>query len=493
MLFNSYAFIFVFLPIVAAGFALLGRLGQRPTLGWLAVCSVAFYGYWYPPHLLLIGVSIAANYACGAGLGVHHATRWRRPLLWAGVAFNLALLGYYKYAGFLAASLNAAAGTSLPVLQIALPLGISFFTFQQIAYLVDAARGLTREFRFVDYVLFVTFFPQLIAGPIVHHKDLLDQFKSRTRFAFEADHVAAGLMVFVIGLFKKLVLADNVAVYANQVFEPVGNGFVPTMQDAWFGALAYAFQLYFDFSGYSDMAVGLGRLFGIRIPINFNSPYKAAHIAEFWRRWHMTLSQFLRDYLYIPLGGSRCHPARSYANLLITMLLGGLWHGAGWTFIVWGGFHGLLLCLHRLWQTWSDGRGWEWRRSAPWRRISVAVTFAFVLAGWVIFRAGDLGSAGRMLAGMSGLWDATAARITGSRGEVLLTLLGMALITWGLPNTNQFVPPLPESGNVQERPEAARPAWTWRPSAASGVLCAVLFIAAVSFLTRVSEFLYFQF
>jgi D-alanyl-lipoteichoic acid acyltransferase DltB (MBOAT superfamily) len=494
MLFNSYIFIFVFLPIAALGFALLGRVGQRLTLSWLAICSLAFYGYWHPPHLLLIGASIVVNYACGAGLGRWHATRWRRPLLYSGAAFNLGLLGYYKYAGFFATTFNGIAGTSLPVLQLALPLGISFFTFQQIAFLVDASQGLTKNFRPVDYVLFVTFFPQLIAGPIVHHRDLLDQFTSQRTFRFRAQDVAAGLTIFVIGLFKKVMLADSVAGYANRVFDAAAAGVVPTSQDSWYAALAYAFQLYFDFSGYSDMAVGLGGLFGIRIPVNFNSPYKAVHIAEFWRRWHMTLSQFLRDYLYIPLGGSRCGPARSAANLMITMLLGGLWHGAGWTFVIWGGFHGLLLAGHRIWLRTADQRGWGWRDSRGWRWVSTAATFLCVLAGWVLFRAADLPTAGRMLGGLTGLASTTAPRLTGSRGEVILTLLALAAITWLMPNTQEFVRTRFSADQLVPglEPEGS-PRWVWRASAATGVVMALLFVCAVTYLTRVREFLYFQF
>ena len=494
MLFNSYVFIFIFLPIVALGFALLGRLGQRLTLSWLMLCSLAFYGYWHPPHLLLIGASIAVNYACGVGLGRYHESRWRRPLLFGGVVFNLGLLGYYKYAGFFASTLNDLSGSSLPVLQIALPLGISFFTFQQIAFLVDASRGLTRDFRFIDYVLFVTFFPQLIAGPIVHHRELLDQFNSQKSFRFRSNDVAIGLTIFVIGLFKKVMLADSVAGYANRVFDASAAGVTPMMQDAWYAALAYSFQLYFDFSGYSDMAVGLGRLFGIRIPINFDSPYKAVHIAEFWRRWHMTLSRFLRDYLYIPLGGSRCGPARASANLMITMLLGGFWHGAGWTFIVWGGLHGLYLCVHRLWTSFAEQGGWQWRDSTGWRIASTTVTFVCVLAGWVVFRATDIATAGRMLGGLTGFASTTAPRLTGSRGEVILTLLGLAAITWLLPNTQEFVQSQ-FAGSDHSSATDLRPAprWAWRPTAATGALTAVLFVCAVTYLTRVREFLYFQF
>jgi D-alanyl-lipoteichoic acid acyltransferase DltB (MBOAT superfamily) len=346
----------------------------------------------------------------------------------------------------------------------------------------------------VDYVLFVTFFPQLIAGPIVHHKDLLEQFTSQHSFRFRAHDVAAGLTIFVIGLFKKVMLADSVAAYANRVFDASAAGVIPTSQDAWYAALAYAFQLYFDFSGYSDMAVGLGGLFGIRIPANFNSPYKAVHIAEFWRRWHMTLSQFLRDYLYIPLGGNRCGPLRAAANLMITMLLGGLWHGAGWTFIIWGGLHGLLLCGHRGWQALANRQGWTWRDARGWRSISMAATFLAVLVGWVVFRAADLPTAGRMLGGLTGLASATSPRLTGSRGEVILTLLVLAAITWLLPNTQEFVRTRFSADQLEPRLQAEHPPrWTWQPTAATGVVMALLFVCAVTYLTRVREFLYFQF
>jgi D-alanyl-lipoteichoic acid acyltransferase DltB (MBOAT superfamily) len=266
-------------------------------------------------------------------------------LLASAIAVNLILLGYFKYANFFADNLNHFAGTALPIGQVILPLGISFFTFTQIAFLVDTYQGKVKEFNFVHYTLFVTYFPHLIAGPVLHHKEMMPQFAKRNVCHLNWDNVAVGLSIFVLGLAKKVLIADSLAEFATPIFSAVAAGGQPMLFEAWIGALAYTLQLYFDFSAYSDMAIGISLMFNVRLPMNFNSPYKATSIIDFWRRWHMTLSRFLRDYLYIPLGGSRNGKAQRYLNLMITMLLGGLWHGAGWTFVIWGGLHGFYwLC-----------------------------------------------------------------------------------------------------------------------------------------------------
>jgi|SaaInlStandDraft_6_1057023.scaffolds.fasta_scaffold27026_2 alginate O-acetyltransferase complex protein AlgI len=331
MLFNSYIFIFLFLPIVLLGFHLIGKQGHhRVAIAWLVGVSLFFYGWWNPAYLGLMLVSILFNYGVGVSLGRTPRKLSKKPVLIFGVVVNLALLGYFKYANFFVDSLNSITGTNIVLLQVILPLAISFFTFQQIAYLIDAWRGETKEYNFLHYCLFVTFFPQLIAGPIVHHKEMLPQFAKDVVYKLRSKHIAIGLTVFSIGLFKKVVLADGVSVYATPMFDAAEAGVLLTFFEAWGGALAYSFQLYFDFSGYSDMAIGLARMFGIRLPLNFNSPYKATSIIDFWRRWHITLSRFLRDYLYIPLGGSRCRgEPRRFINVMVTMVLGGLWHGAG--------------------------------------------------------------------------------------------------------------------------------------------------------------------
>ncbi len=331
MLFNSLVFIFCYLPLTLGGFFILGRRSPLAAAAWLALASLFFYGWWNPVYVGLLAASMVFNYALGVRI-----VRGARGLLTFAIVSNLALLAYYKYANFFVDNLNAAAGTGISLGTIILPLGISFFTFTQIAFLVDAYQGKAREYSFVHYCLFVTYFPHLIAGPILHHAEMMPQFAQRQTYRPDYDKLAAGVTLFVLGLTKKVLIADEVGGYVAPFFDAARSGAALTFLEAWCGALAYTFQLYFDFSGYSDMAVGLSLMFGVRLPINFHSPYKAVNIIEFWRRWHMTLSRFLRDYLYVPLGGSRKGPARRYINLLLTMLLGGLWHGAGWTFVLWG-------------------------------------------------------------------------------------------------------------------------------------------------------------
>ena len=345
MLFNSIPFILVFLPAVLIGYYVLRYFSLfRVSLGWLAVASLFFYAWWNPKYLLLLLTSIVLNFYLGKSIA---NSRYKRPLLIIGISGNLAAIAVYKYLGFFASTVAQLTGAEIAVPELLLPLAISFFTFQQIAYLVDTYRTGYAEEMFDRYLLFVSFFPQLIAGPIVHHKEVAHQFSLLSVRAGRIDQVSTGLFLFSIGLAKKVLIADNLAPFANPVFSAADSGAAPTFLEAWGGLSAYTFQLYFDFSGYADMAVGLAKLFGIDLPINFNSPYKSRSIIEFWRRWHMTLSHFLRDYLYIPLGGSR-RGSRSL-NLLATMLLGGLWHGAGWNFIIWGGLHGAFLIVNHQW------------------------------------------------------------------------------------------------------------------------------------------------
>ncbi len=311
MLFNSYTFIFAFLPVALLGYLVCVHLAPRAyAIRWLILCSLFFYGWWQPQNLWILLFLLFFNYGLGVCLGRLTQGRAARLVLIAGLAVNLGMLCYYKYANFFAGAVNDLAGTHFKFAAVVLPLGISFFIFQKIAYLVDAYRHKVRGYSLTDYSLFVTFFPQLIAGPIVHHSEVVPQFSGQREWRPRAADFSVGLTQFSLGLFKKVVLADGVAQFANPVFDAARSGAFPSFFDSWIGALAYTFQLYFDFSGYSDMALGLARLFGIKLPQNFNSPYKAASIADFWRRWHMTLSRFLRDYLYIPLGGNRKGPAR---------------------------------------------------------------------------------------------------------------------------------------------------------------------------------------
>lgn len=404
MLFNSYEFILFFLPIT---FFIYFFLNQRRLIVagkvWLVLASLFFYGWWNPLYLPLILMSMAVNYNIGAELNLGMKSRAnklksfalsqhlsRKKILILGIAFNVGLLGYFKYMDFFISNLNNVLDANIPLQNLVLPLAISFFTFQQIAYLVDSYRRETQEYNAINYMLFITFFPQLIAGPIVHHKEMMPQFASRWNLVKKYKNVSLGIFIFSIGLFKKVVIADTFAQWANSGFDSIEPlGFV----EAWIASLSYTFQLYFDFSGYTDMAIGSALLFNIRLPINFNSPYKATSIQDFWRRWHITLSRFLRDYVYIPLGGNRGAKYRTYLNLFATFLIGGLWHGASWMFVIWGALHGAALVLHRIW----SGLGFKMRPLMGW-----VATFMFINFTWVFFRAETLSDAIRVLTGMVG-------------------------------------------------------------------------------------------
>ena len=411
MLFNSHGFIFVFLPLTLALFHFLCCRG-KPTyaLSALVGASLVFYGWWEPKYLLLILASVFVNFGIGEAM-LANDKRGRRALLWLGVSLNLGALAWFKYANFLLVSGNTILGTDIHMQRILLPLAISFFTFQQIAYLVDTCRSDTGERSFLRYALFVTFFPQLIAGPIVHHKEMLPQF-THNLSGLKLQNLIIGGTIFFLGLFKKVIIADGVSPYSDTVFMMAANGDAITFIESWTGALAYSLQLYFDFSGYSDMAIGLARLFGVKLPVNFNSPYKATNIIDFWRRWHMTLSRFLRDYLYFVLGGNRHGAVRTYSNLMIVMLLGGLWHGAGWTFVLWGGLHGFYLLVNHAWRNYrlriftSDNTNPRRVRkigSIFGRLMAHALTLLAVVFAWVLFRAENLNVATNVYTGMLGL------------------------------------------------------------------------------------------
>ncbi|MBN8925518.1 MAG: acyltransferase [Rhodospirillales bacterium 69-11] len=393
MLFHSQAFILGFLPVCLGGFFLLGRAAGRVWgLRWLVAASFVFYAWWRPPFVLLLGASIAANYLLGRHLlGLARSGRQRAARLWlaGGVAANLILLGWFKYADFLLQTIAPGA----PALHLFLPLAISFFTFQQIMFLVDSARCDRQDTGPLPYAAFIAFFPHLIAGPIVRPKEIIPQLTSPGLARPDGDALSAGLMLFLLGLAKKLVLADTFGGFADRGFDAAAAGEALTFFEAWYAALAYALQIYFDFSGYSDMAIGLARMLNVRFPLNFDSPYQATSITDFWRRWHMTLSRFLRGYLYIPLGGNRAGERRRLVNLMLTMLLGGLWHGAAWTFVLWGGLHGAFLVIHAAWRR----RGWCLPRLPAQALTLLAVTLA-----WVPFRADGMAATWAMLRGMAG-------------------------------------------------------------------------------------------
>jgi D-alanyl-lipoteichoic acid acyltransferase DltB (MBOAT superfamily) len=512
MLFNSYEFLFVFLPITVGVFLVLAALGKtKAAAGWLALASVYFYGYWEPRYVVLLALSIGFNFAAGRAIlraNLERADDRSRQILWLAVVANLLVLGYFKYTNFLVQSINAL-GANLPVPGIVLPIGISFFTFTQIAFLVDSYQRKVHESALVPYTLFVTFYPHLIAGPVLHHAEMMPQFAKDSTYRFNLGNFVVGLGFLAIGLFKKVVLADGIQPYVAPVFDS-DPAYTLTALEAWGGALAYTMQLYFDFSGYSDMAIGLAKMLNVDLPLNFNSPYKAANIADFWRRWHMTLSRFLRDYLYIPLGGNRKGPTRRHINLMTTMLLGGLWHGAGWTFVVWGGLHGLYLVVHQFWQA-ARRRLLRQDPDAPpspaGRAASVLLTFLAVVVAWVFFRATSFDAALRVLqamAGWNGLalpveWrDASLAQAAaagwvrfenleafgGTRQWTLIGLLMLAV--WLLPNSQELV----------ERARTSRlsflaPKWAWMSLGSLGLF--VFLLAAINGSHGSSEFIYFNF
>lgn len=388
MLFNSYEFIFFFLPFTFfIYFYLLNKRLITGAKGFLVFSSLFFYSWWNITYLPIILSSMLFNYTIGNSLNdnFNRVKITKKALLIIGISFNITLLGYFKYSDFFIENFNLAFDGSVPLLNLALPLAISFFTFQQIAYLVDSYRGETKEYDFLNYSLFVTFFPQLIAGPIVHHSEMMPQFASKWNLAKNYKNIAMGLFIFSIGLFKKVVIADTFASWASNGFANVES---LNMLEAWATSLSYTFQLYFDFSGYTDMAIGAALLFNIKLPINFNSPYKALNIQDFWRRWHITLSRFLKDYIYIPLGGNRAGSFRTYNNLLATFIIGGIWHGAGWTFVFWGFLHGMALVINRMWQNLNF--------TMP-KVLAWFITFNFVNIAWVFFRAETFSDATNIL------------------------------------------------------------------------------------------------
>ena len=478
MLFNSYPFIFGFLPLVLLGYFAANRLGATAPVVWLALASLVFYSFSNWPFVALLLASIAFNYLIGWLLISRRlGARPRLAALVVGVTGDLVTLGVFKYAGFLVANVNAVFSTSI-VVNILLPVGISFYTFTQIAFLVDAYRGKVAHYALPHYALFVTYFPHLIAGPILHHRDMIPQFESADSRKPNPRLILYGLIIFGIGLFKKTVLADGIQPLVALAFHQAA----PSFDQAWIGALAYTFQLYFDFSGYSDMAIGISLMFGIFLPLNFNSPYKAGNIIDFWRRWHMTLSQFLRDYLYIPLGGNRHGSLLRYVNLMITMLLGGLWHGAAWTFVIWGALHGLYLCINHAWINYGPPIPRMLQR--PANAAGFALTFLAVVVAWVFFRADSLASA---LSVLSRLGD--PGQIVFGHTEMIQSLLIAiyAAIAWFAPNTQAIVGYDHKRRTVGENLGTlqARPLLLYGGAAA--------FAFGVLGIQQYSEFIYFRF
>lgn len=508
MLFNSYPFLLAFFPVTFCVFFLIGWRNRGLAAAWLGLASLFFYGYWSAAALPLLVASICVNYWFGLRVTPADDTdppadaatsaRSRRLRLSAAVALNLGVLAYFKYANFFIDNINlalhAASGAEIRALHVVLPIGISFFTFTQITFLVDCYEGKVRERNFIHYLLFVSYFPHLISGPVLHHSQMMPQFRRPETYHLQAANILTGLFCVAAGLAKKVLFADEFSQYASPIFDAARDGQHLGYVVAWTGVLAYTLQIYFDFSGYTDMAIGLSRMLGISLPLNFNSPYRAGSIIDFWRRWHMSLSQFLRDYLYVRLGGNRQGTARRYANLMMTMLLGGLWHGASWTFVVWGGLHGAYLLINHAWRAVAPALPRPGRIASALGRLSgSALTFLAVVVAWVFFRSATFDGAARVLQGMihiepthckAGCFDDVFrdVRIPPTSFGYLgaFFLVGFAVV-WLLPTTQASAQQL-----LNVRGNAA---WVF----AGALLLCVSLLAIINASHSSAEFIYFNF
>ncbi len=514
MLFNSYIFLLIYLPIVFFGFFAIGsKFGKKSSMSFLVWASLLFYGYWNLSFLWFIGFSLIANYIIGLQYHKDIAIKsslLRKTILLLSLCLNIGLLVYFKYADFFINSFNHLYHSSFNLTNVIMPLAISFFTFEQIAFQVDTYRSHAPKYSFYEYCFFVVFFPQLIAGPIAHHSEILPQYKNLDCTKPDYNKVATGLSIFFIGLAKKTFIADAMAVYANPVFERALHQYAEfSFFDAWCGVFAYSFQLYFDFSAYSDMAIGLGLLFGIKLPLNFFSPYKANSIIDFWYRWHMTLSRFLREYLYIPLGGNRKGKIRKYINLLLTMFIGGLWHGAGWNFALWGLCHGVALVINH---------GWNFIFKKHRLIGGRLITFLFVSILWVMFRAESFDAAKQIYEIMFGakgiripsqflsiipqssdFYPLIASHIVTSayyKGLPEISMFALCIfIIWVCPNTYQimqkFAPAL--DTYVGKNKPTSIIKWQWKPNMINALIITIIGYIAIISMSRISPFLYFQF
>ncbi len=472
MLFNSIEFLFIFLPITFIVYFYLNKMKLiKPASAWLVIASLIFYSYWKIDYLPLILISMVFNYSIGSVLSSNDNLKINKKLLMIfAVGANVALLGYYKYFDFLIQNINMIFQQDFNYMHIVLPLAISFFTFQQIAYIVDSYEGKTKEYDFLTYALFVTFFPQLIAGPIVHHQEMMPQFASLRNRIINHKNISIGLFLLAIGLFKKVMIADFLSPFVKPAFDEIQ---ILTCFEAWCASIAYTLQLYFDFSGYCDMAMGIGYLFNIKLPQNFNSPYKSESIQEFWRRWHITLSRFLRDYIYIPLGGNRLGDFKTYRNLFVTFLIGGIWHGANWTFVIWGALHGVAVCINRFWKKLNV-------KLPHW--VCVAMLFMFADITWVYFRASSIHKANQIIASMFGFNGFAPVVIdklrlsfeNGSLKLSLLLLIPSLILIFFVKNSTEF-------------------AQKFKPNAVYFTATLLMLLISILSINKVSEFLYFQF
>ncbi|HEX4543798.1 MAG TPA: MBOAT family O-acyltransferase [Candidatus Acidoferrum sp.] len=511
MLFNSLPFLFVFFPVVLIGFLLVGRLGRIAAVAWLAAASLVFYAYWNKAFLVLLLGSIVFNFLCAQAIGcVVNRTGWQQRFLWAGLAGNLALLGYFKYWFPLLNSLGSLAHPPLGFGSVTLPLGISFFTLTQIAYLVDLQQGEANQLSLIEHLFFVGFFPHLIAGPILHHREFMPQVAKGRTLRLHWEDLAVGLTCFVIGLFKKIVIADQIAASADSLFaSPAGQPLIRV----WSGVLSYAVQLYFDFSGYSDMAIGLARMFSLRFPMNFNSPYKAKSIIEFWQRWHMTLTNFLMLYIYNPIAlainRQRLAAGRAIGRkavitpegflriialpTLVTMVIAGVWHGAGRQFLAFGLLHGIFICLNHAWRTfapkWSAALGSAWLGSAA----SVLVTFLAVVSAQIFFRADSIRDAFAVVRGAIGI---NGTGMFPHAGPALFRWVALGLlfaVIWWFPNTQEILSQSADEEGGETGKFRALPSLRWQPTWMWTAAIAGAFFVSLVLLKPASRFLYFQF
>jgi alginate O-acetyltransferase complex protein AlgI len=509
MLFHSPEFIFGFLPLCFLGFVGVRRVwGWEPALLWLAAASLVFYGQWSAALAALLLGSILFNFAAARLLLVTiESRRSARCVLLGALAVNLALLGYFKYTNFFIDNINLVTGSAISHLSIILPVGISFYTFIQIGFLVEVYNRQVREIRFGHYLLFASFFPCITAGPIVLQRDMQPQLASARSPALDGARIAAALTVFGIGLSKKLLLADPMASFADPVFDGAAGGASMGAALAWTGALAYTLQLYFDFSGYSDMALGIAYLFGFKLPLNFDSPLKARSITDFWRRWHMTMTRFFTNYLYSPIAVAMMRramrngyrrPARFLAATAVpvtaTFVLAGLWHGAGWTFVVFGLIHGVALAINHAW------------REAGMRALPPVVgwllTMVVVIVGLVFFRAADVPTALALISGMLGMTPAGAAAdaVTGlaslaaAPGAAVVWIAVLGAIALACPNTQELMSRHWFSSDPQPAAGRPWPSWLiWRPTPAWAAIGAIVLAAALGSISSDASFLYYQF
>ena len=485
MVFSSYIFLLAFLPATLIGFYALRAMGRREvSVTFLLCASFVFYANWNLAHLALLLTSIVINFLNGGLVAEARGKALRKTALIMGIVFNLSLIFWFKYFDFAASNVAAVTGASYTFQNLILPLGISFFTFQQIAYLVDCYQSKSYEKRPRDYALFVSFFPQLIAGPIVHHSYTRPQYASLARGPVNLEMLPYGVMIFAMGLAKKALIADPIARGIDPIWAQAAAGEPLTAALAWTAMVGYTLQIYFDFSGYCDMAIGIAAMVGVRLPVNFNSPYKARSIIDFWRRWHITLSNFLRDYVYIPLGGNRGSQIFRLRNIFLTMLIGGVWHGAAWTFIIWGAIHGALITINHALRVWAPAfSNWETTEAVFIKR---AATLFFVMLAWVFFRASDLDAAGAVLTGLAAL-GSTAIDPT----LILLMTFAAALALFA-PNS------LEVAGYVEDLkqpfPKTDAPASRFlQPTPLSAAATAVMLTAGLLVAWKPAVFIYFNF